>query len=84
MSRLHPIFNVIILTLAPEDPIHRQCPLHPPLPVMNSPNLWLHNQLIFEIYKSFNSPHYPSDHLEHFLFGTKPHVTKKLTTTQGK
>ena len=32
MSRLHPIFNVIKLTLAPEDPIHGQQPLHPPLP----------------------------------------------------
>ena len=31
MSRLHPIFNIIKLTLAPEDPIHGWCPLHPPL-----------------------------------------------------
>ena len=32
MSRLHPAFNVIKLTLAPEDPVPGQCPHPPPLP----------------------------------------------------
>ena len=32
MSRLHPVFNVIKLTLAPEDPILGRCPRPPPLP----------------------------------------------------
>ena len=31
MSRLHPVFNVIKLTLGPEDPIPGQCPRPPPL-----------------------------------------------------
>ena len=32
MSRLHPVFNVVKLTLAPEDPILGRCPPPPPLP----------------------------------------------------
>ena len=31
MSRLHPIFNIVKLTLAPEDPISGRHPLPPPL-----------------------------------------------------
>ena len=31
MSRLHPVFNVVKLTLAPVDPIPGQCPPPPPL-----------------------------------------------------
>ena len=32
MSRLHPVFNVVKLTLAPEDPVPGQCLRPPPLP----------------------------------------------------
>ena len=32
MSRLHPVFNVVKLTLAPEDPIPGGRPCPPPLP----------------------------------------------------
>ena len=32
MSRLHPVFNEVKLTLAPEDPIPGRCPHPPPLP----------------------------------------------------
>ena len=47
MSHLHPIFNVIKLTLAPEDPIHRQHPLHPPLPeIVDREEEWVVEEIL--------------------------------------
>ena len=47
MSCLHPIFNVVKLTLAPEDPIHRRCPLHPPLPeIIDREEEWVVEEIL--------------------------------------
>ena len=47
MSRLHPVFNVVKLTPAPDDPIlgHRPCP--PPLPeIVNGVEEWIVEKIL--------------------------------------
>ena len=47
MSHLHPIFNVVKLTLAPEDPIHGRRPLHPPLPeIVDGEEEWVVEEIL--------------------------------------
>src|SRR5271170_6443490 len=47
MSRLHPIFNVMKLTLAPEDPIHGHRPLPPPLPeIIDREEEWVVEEIL--------------------------------------
>ena len=47
MSRLHPVFNVVKLTLAPEDPIHGQHPLPPPLPeIVDGEEEWVVEEIL--------------------------------------
>ena len=42
MSRLHPVFNIVKLTLAPEDPVPGWCLCPPPLPeIMNGEEEWI-------------------------------------------
>ena len=47
MSRLHPVFNVVKLTLAPEDPIHGRHPLPPPLPeIVDREEEWVVEEIL--------------------------------------
>ena len=42
MSRLHPVFNTVKLTLVPEDPVPGQCPHPPPLlEIVNGEEEWV-------------------------------------------
>ena len=42
MSRLHPVFNIVKLTLAPEDPVPGRHPCPPPLPeIVNGEEEWI-------------------------------------------
>ena len=47
MSRLHPIFNVIKLTPAPDDPIQGQCSLPPPiLEIIDGEEEWIVEEIL--------------------------------------
>ena len=47
MSRLHPVFNVVKLTLAPEDPVHGRHPLPPPLPeIVDREEEWVVEEIL--------------------------------------
>ena len=47
MSRLHPVFNVVKLTSAPEDPIHGRHPLHPPpLEIVDGEEEWVVEKIL--------------------------------------
>ena len=47
MSRLHPVFNVIKLTPALEDPIQRQCPQPPLLPkIVDEEEKWVVEEIL--------------------------------------
>ena len=47
MSCLHPVFNIVKLTLALEDPIHGQHPLPPPLPeIVDGEEEWVVEEIL--------------------------------------
>ena len=47
MSRLHPVFNVVKLTPAPEDPIQGRRPRPPPLPkIVNGEEEWIVEEIL--------------------------------------
>ena len=47
MSRLHPVFNIVKLTLAPEDPIQGQQPQPPPLPkIIDGEEEWVVEEIL--------------------------------------
>ena len=47
MSRLHPVFNVVKLTLALEDPIQGRCPQPPPLPkIIDREEEWVVEEIL--------------------------------------
>ena len=47
MSHLHPIFNIVKLTLVLEDPIHGQHPLHPPLlEIVDTEEEWVVKEIL--------------------------------------
>ena len=47
MSRLHPVFNVVKLTLAPEDPILGRQPRPPPLPkIIDGEEEWVVEEIL--------------------------------------
>ena len=47
MSRVHPVFNVVKLTQAPEDPIPGRCPRPPPLPeIIDGEEEWVVEEIL--------------------------------------
>ena len=47
MRRIHPVFNVVKLTQAPEDPIPGRCPRPPPLPeIVDGEEEWVVEEIL--------------------------------------